>query len=169
MIEEQAREQGSGRAALRRRAEAAEAGSEAETRVLELQREFDASVRQARARLAEVERRAREREMVLQQQADASEERSRGLARQLEQVQQDAEAREAEIAAAAAAPARFPALMRAAEGARGALSGLQVTELRALDEAWAAAGEAIRAERDRRARQLPDGFLCPITPSRSVR
>ncbi len=65
-------------AALRRRAEAAEA------RVLER----DAALRQAEERIAELRRHAGEREAALQWQEDAAEERARELARQLERAQQ---------------------------------------------------------------------------------
>ncbi len=87
--------------------------------------------------------------------------------------------REAAATAAAAAAARkggsggaaadseaaavFSGLMRAAESLGDVVAGLAEEDLRALDGAWATAGEAIRAERAWRARPMPDGFLCPIT------
>ncbi len=50
-----------------------------------------------------------------------------------------------------------------AEGAEGVLAGLEAEELRVLDGAWSAAGEAIRGEWARRATRtsIPDDFLCP--------
>ena len=78
LLEGQVQQLAQERAALQRRAEAAEA------RVLER----DAAVRQAEERIAELQRHAREREAALQRQADAAEERARELARQLERAQQ---------------------------------------------------------------------------------
>ena len=80
-LEGQARQLAQEKAALQRRAEAAEA------RVLER----DAAVRQADERIAELQRHSREREAALQRQATAAEERSRQLALQLEQAQQELE------------------------------------------------------------------------------
>ena len=86
-LQEQARLNAQEKAALQRRAEAAEA------RVLELQREareHAAAAGQARERIAELQRRAGEREAALQLQAAAAEERMRGLVLQLERAQQGA-------------------------------------------------------------------------------
>ena len=62
--------------------------------------------------------------------------------RKLEREQQDAAAREARAA-----------LMRVAEGLGGAVAGLEVEELRALDGAAAAARQAIRVKRVRHAEE----------------
>jgi malonyl CoA-acyl carrier protein transacylase len=56
-----------------------------------------------------------------------------------------------------------PVLMRAAEGVGAVVAGMELRELLALDETWAAAAETIRTARAERARQMPERFLCPIS------
>jgi hypothetical protein len=79
LLQEQARQLAEDKAALQRRAEAAEA------RALER----DAAARQAEERLAELRLSARESEAALQRRADAAEERARELALQLERAHLD--------------------------------------------------------------------------------
>jgi hypothetical protein len=90
---------------------------------------------------------------TLQRRAEAAEARVLDVQR---------EAREA-AAAAEAAAAGIPALIRAAEGVAGAVGRAGLRELLALEGALAVAAETIRAERTRRARRTPEGFICPIS------
>jgi hypothetical protein len=125
---------------LQREAGEARAQQEAATREAAQAREAAArEAAQAEARMLEVQREAR----ALQQRAEAAEERVLELQREL-------------------APG-VPALMRAAAGVGAVVAGMERRELRALDGAWAAAAETIRAERTQRAQQMPDRFLCPIS------
>jgi hypothetical protein len=148
------------KAAQQQRAEAVEA------RVLEMQHDArkhskaKAAV-QRRAEVAEASvlvmqqevRKHIQEKTTQQQRAEAAETR----AHEMEQKANDAKA------VAEAAASGIPALMRAAEGMNGVVLGLGARELLAMDRAWTAAVETIQAERARRARQIPDGFHCPIT------
>ena len=76
--------------------------------------------------------------------------------------------RDAAMRQAKEAQKRIAELQRHAREREAALQGLldaaeeKALDL-ALDGAWTAAAESMRAERTRRARQMPEQFICPIT------
>ena len=117
-----------------------------------LQRLAEAAEARAHALQREASKHAEEK-AALQRRAEAAE------ARVLEVHQKVRE----ESAVAEAAAAGIPALMRAAEGVGGLVERAELRDLLVLEGTWAVAVETIRAERIRRAREMPERFICPIS------